>query len=84
VRVEAWAAIWRAFQRAAVLQVGGDAGAAKSVVAHFGGDAGCLRPPPHHLPGVDPIERLAVKFRLDAAVRSILDGLEEGRPSRLG
>jgi len=52
VRVEAWAAIWRAFQRAAVLQVGGDAGAPEGVVVVMLPPC----PPLHHLPGADPVE----------------------------
>jgi hypothetical protein len=73
----------RLFECAPVLQVGGDTGAAESVVAHFGGDAGRPHAPAHHLPGVDPIEPLAVKLRLAGAVWSVFDGLEEGDPPRV-
>src|SRR5215472_6766545 len=67
-------------QRAAVLEVGGDAGAAERVVADFGGDAGGLGAPAHHSPSVGAVEPLAIELRLPTAVGANLDGPEEGDP----
>ena len=46
-------------ERAAVLQVGGDAGGSKRVAAGGVGQGGRLRPPLDHLEDVEPRHRLA-------------------------
>src|SRR5262245_53704002 len=72
----------RILERAAVLQVSGDAGAAKGVVADLRGDAGCLGATAYHLPSVDAVEPFPRQFRLPAPIGAMLDGLEEGSPPR--
>jgi hypothetical protein len=50
----------RLLERAAVLEVGGDARAAEGVVAYLGGDAGRLGATAHHLLGVGAVQPLAL------------------------
>src|SRR6516162_1226886 len=51
----------RLLQRAAVLEIGGDAGAAEGVVAHFRGDASSLGAPAYYGPSVGSMQSLTVE-----------------------
>src|SRR6516225_11184002 len=68
-------------QRAPVLEVGGDPGAAEGVVADLRCDAGRPGATAHHSPSIVSVEPLTIELRLPATIRAIFDGLEEGDPS---
>src|SRR5215475_6264195 len=63
----------RLLERAAVLEVGRDAGAAEGVVANLGGDVGGLGASAHHSPSVGSMQSLAVEDRLSTAVGAVPD-----------
>ena len=67
------------FERAAVFEVGGDAGAAEGVVAHLGGDSGRLGAPVHHLPGIGPVKPLQLSHERQPRYRRILQSRRIGR-----
>src|SRR5215468_4965267 len=71
----------RLFERAAVLEVGGDARAAKGVVADLRCDAGRPGATAHHSPSIVSVEPLTIELRLPTTIRATFDGLEEGDPS---
>jgi len=68
----------RLLQRAAILEVGGDASAAEGVVADLRCDAGRLCATAHHSPSIVSVEPLTVELLLPTTIRAIFDGLEEG------
>src|SRR5262249_12363981 len=74
----------RLLQRAAVLEVGGDPGAAEGVVADLRCDASLPGATAHHSPSIVSVEPLTIELRLAAAVWPILDGLEQRHPPSLG
>ena len=53
--------------------MGGDAGAAKRVVADFGGDAGSLGlgAPAHHSPSIGALEPLTIELHLPTTTRRL-------------
>src|SRR5215831_20590111 len=71
----------RLLERAAVLQIGGDARAPEGVVADLRGDAGRLCATAHHSPSIVSVEPLTIELRLPTTIRATFDGLDQGDPS---